>query len=93
LLQKAFHRGLPARIDPLKRVRGWKELGAALGAKRDELKKRGGEVFFIGDHYGVTGLMSFYVPAAKAAVGDRPLAYYLETGRADKPVFPLAGLP
>jgi 4-amino-4-deoxy-L-arabinose transferase-like glycosyltransferase len=83
LLQKAFHRGLPARIDPLKRVRGWKELGAALGAKRDELKKRGGEVFFIGDHYGVTGLMSFYVPAAKAAVGDRPLAYYLETGRAD----------
>ncbi len=83
LIQKAVQRPLPARVDPLKRVRGWKEFGAALEAKRTELKSRGGDVFLIGDHYGVTGLMSFYVPSAKTNAAGHPLAYYLETGRPD----------
>jgi 4-amino-4-deoxy-L-arabinose transferase-like glycosyltransferase/membrane-associated phospholipid phosphatase len=81
LLQKAVQRTLPARVDPLKRARGWKEFGEALSAKRKEALDQGKEVFFIGDHYGMAGLMSFYIPEAKAAVTTRPLAYFLELDR------------
>ena len=81
LLQKAVQRTLPPRADPLKRLRGWTEFAAALEAKRAELLKRGGEVFLIGDHYGVAGLMSFYVPEAKASITKRPLVYSLATSR------------
>jgi 4-amino-4-deoxy-L-arabinose transferase-like glycosyltransferase/membrane-associated phospholipid phosphatase len=83
LLQKAFQRALPSRVDPLKRVEGWREFGRALASKRAGLADPGGGVFLIGDHYGITGLMSFYVPEAKSSVAAEPLAYYLDTGRPD----------
>jgi membrane-associated phospholipid phosphatase len=59
---------LPARLDPLRRVRGWSETAQVVEAERQKLLAEGRPVFLIGNHYGITGLLSFYLPEAKAAV-------------------------
>jgi len=67
---------LPARIDPLRRVRGWSTMADEVNSARLKLLTEGREVFVIGAHYGITGEMSFYIPEAKAAVAHVPLVYY-----------------
>jgi 4-amino-4-deoxy-L-arabinose transferase-like glycosyltransferase len=67
---------LPAKADPLRRVRAWSDTADAVNAAREELAEEGKEVFVICAHYGLTGQMSFYIPEAKAAVDDVPLVYY-----------------
>ncbi len=76
---------LPAKVDPLRRVRGWAPAVLAVEAKRQELEEQTGtETFLIGGHYGVTGLMSFYIPEARdTASGDEPLVYFQHTGHLD----------
>ncbi len=59
---------LPPRVDPLRRVRGWTETARVVEAERQKLLAEGRPVFLIGNHYGITGLLSFYLPEAKAAV-------------------------
>lgn len=76
LIGKISGRDLPAKIDPLRRVRGAKELSSVVETARQELLKEGKAVFMIGGHYGVTGLMAFYHPEAKKDVVDEPLVYY-----------------
>jgi hypothetical protein len=39
------------------------------------LAREGKPVFIIADHYGLTGLFSFYLPESRAAVGGEPLVY------------------
>ncbi|MDB4459284.1 hypothetical protein N9059_01805, partial [bacterium] len=76
---------LPAKIDPLRRVRGWQPVVDAAEAARVDLKKRTEkDVFLIGGHYGVTGVMSFYLPEAREAVSSaQPLVYFQHTGHLD----------
>jgi 4-amino-4-deoxy-L-arabinose transferase-like glycosyltransferase len=66
---------LPPDKDPLRRVRAWKETAAVVSAARDTLLAEGKPVFVVAHHYGVTGLLSFYMPEARINLSTRPLVY------------------
>jgi hypothetical protein len=53
----------------------------SVGQARDALLAEGKPVFIIADHYGIAGLISFYLPEAKATVNHRPLVYCLAADR------------
>ena len=42
---------------------------------REKLLQEGKPAFIICDHYGITGLFTFYLPEAKAALPAKPLVY------------------
>lgn len=70
---------LPPEVDPLRRVRGWKEAAEVLAGLRQELLQEGKPVFILGEHYGITSLFSFYLPEARAAMGGEALIYFPRT--------------
>ncbi len=77
LTGKLFGHQLPPKLDPLVRVRGWKSLAETVEAERQRvLTAEGKPVFLIGAHYGLTSLLSFYIPAAKAGVPHAPIVFY-----------------
>ncbi len=51
-------------------------MAKTVGAARSAFLREGKPVFIIGDHYGITSLLSFYLPEARAGISDRPLVYY-----------------
>ena len=53
---------LPGEKDPLRRVRAWRPTAALVEAAREKLEAEGKPAFIIADHYGMTGLFSFYLP-------------------------------
>ena len=67
---------LPVNLDPLHRVRVWSEVARVAGEARRDLLAEGKPVFIITAHYGLTGLVSFYLPEAREAVSGTPLVYY-----------------
>ncbi len=72
---------LPGDKDPSHRLRGGRE--AALLVENERVKFDP-DAFIIADHYGSTGLFSFYSPAARAAANSStPLVYSVDS---DKPV-------
>ena len=73
---------LPAKVDPLIRVRGWSAMAEVVEKQRQELMKDGREVFLLGSHYGITSLLSIYIADANKGVPDDPIVYY---PRADHP--------
>jgi len=75
LIGKLAGHPLPGEMDPLRRVRAWKETAAAVESAREELLKKGEPAFIITDHYGMAGEFSFYLPDARAALGNIPLVY------------------
>ena len=81
LVKKISGLNLPPRADPLRRVRGWTEMAGIVEHERAALETEGKPVFLIGGHYGTTGLLTFYVPQAKASVTATPLAYYRTRSR------------
>ena len=76
MIAKIAGRPLPPAYNPLRRVRAWSDTAQVVDAARRQLRAEGKEVFIIGDHYGMVGQLSFYVPEAKAAVSKVPLAYF-----------------
>ncbi len=82
LIRKIVNRGLPVEKDPLTRVRGWKATAEVVEAQREKFSQEGKPVFVIGSHYGITGLLSFYLPEARRVVQTQPIVYYEST---DKP--------
>ncbi len=72
-LAKRFPKLNPGRMDPLHRLRGADQMAAIVQAKRAELLQEGKPVFIIADHYGRAGLLSFYLPEAKALVTGEAL--------------------
>jgi len=68
-------RPLPGDVDPLRRVRGYEAAAACVEEAREKLLREGQPVFIICDHYGITGLFSFYLPEARAALRTMPLVY------------------
>ncbi|MGA2541557.1 MAG: glycosyltransferase family 39 protein [Verrucomicrobiota bacterium] len=76
LLTKVLHRAPPPSFNPLRRVLGWKELAQMAGQERRDLERRAGKpVFIIGEHYGFTSEITFYLPEAKSRVGGEPLVF------------------
>lgn len=80
LLNKLAGSYLPAKLDPLRRVRGWTATAAEVNKARRDLLGEGKEVFVVGAHYGITGEMSFYIPEARVAADTAlPLVYARRT--------------
>ena len=75
-LGSVANRLLPAQVDPLHRVRGWKEAARVVDGAREKLQAEGKPTFVIGNHYGTVGLISFYSPDSRKQVRDNPLVYY-----------------
>lgn len=75
LIGKIAGRTLPDEMDPIARVSGWRASAKVVGDARQKLLSEGKPVFIIGSHYGITSLVSFYLPEAKAGVPDNPLVY------------------
>jgi membrane-associated phospholipid phosphatase len=77
LITKVCKYRLPVKLDPLHRIRGWSDTAKLVGSVREELLSEGKPVFIIGDHYGMVGQVSFYLPEAKSRVSTDPLVFYL----------------
>ena len=76
LTARFFNRTLPAQADPSSRVRAWRATAHAIEQARRKLAAEGRPAFIIGDHYGITGETSFYLPEARRNVRDQPLVFY-----------------
>ena len=74
---------LPEKLDPLSRVRGWKDVSKMVEEEKVKLEAEGKPVVVIGGHYGITSLVTFYTPDAKARAVSDPIVFY-PVG--DKPV-------
>ena len=66
---------LPGEMDPLRRVRAWKETARVVEVAREKLEAEGKPAFIIADHYGMAGEFSFYIPAARDSLKTQPLVY------------------
>ncbi|MGA2658497.1 MAG: glycosyltransferase family 39 protein [Verrucomicrobiota bacterium] len=80
-LARLIGRPLPVKLDVLHRVRQWPQVAAVVGQARQDLLAEGKPVFIIAGHYGLAGILSFYLPEAKAGVPDDPLVYCPTSGR------------
>jgi membrane-associated phospholipid phosphatase len=79
LTGKILHRRLPPRLDLLRRVHGWKETARIVGQARSQLAGEGPPAFIIGEHYGLTSQLSFYLPEARSRVPTEALVYFYAT--------------
>ena len=75
LVGKALGKPLPPDKDPLRRVRAWEATAQVVDAARARLLAEGKPVFIVVHHYGITGLLSFYLPEARPGPGREPLVY------------------
>jgi hypothetical protein len=82
LIQHIVGRPLPPKIDPLTRVRAYREMALTVEAEREKLLAEGKPVFIIGGHYGTTGQLSFNIPEARTKVAADPLVYFQTTTNA-----------
>jgi membrane-associated phospholipid phosphatase len=81
LIGKATQHVLPAKLDPLMRVRGYDDAAKLVAEQRDRLATEGKPVFIITDHYGLCGLLNFYWPEARARVTTDPLVTVISADR------------
>ena len=81
LIGKLTGRYMPVTWDPLHRVRVWTDVARVVGEARSELEAEGKPAFIITDHYGMAGLISFYLPEARAKVSETPLVYFRSSKR------------
>jgi membrane-associated phospholipid phosphatase/4-amino-4-deoxy-L-arabinose transferase-like glycosyltransferase len=82
LTGKIFGTPLPPKLDPLNRVRGWKALAETVEVERQKvIAAEGKPVFLIGAHYGLTSLLSFYIPEAKVGAPHAPLVFYQSSAK------------
>jgi len=79
LIGKVAGQLLPGEVDPLRRVRAWKQTAALVENARKNLEAEGKPAFIIADHYGMTGEFTFYLPEARAALLSQPLVYCVDS--------------
>ena len=72
-LIKHFGVELSAKMNPTTRLKGWEELGEAVGIVYADMQKEG-DVFIVSDRYQVTSELAFYVPG-------QPQTYNVNLGR------------
>ncbi len=80
LIGKLAGQPLPGETDPARRVRGWSVEAKLVESAREKLASEGKPAFIIAGHYGITGLYSFYIPQARAALKSEPLVYSADSG-------------
>ncbi len=83
LIGRVAGQPLPVSVDPLRRVRSWRQTALVVGEARQELLADGKPVFIICGHYGITGLISFYLPEAREHVKNDPIVYYQSSDQPD----------
>lgn len=76
IVKKLAGHYLPLRLDPLHRVRRWRESAEVTSGVRQELLQEGKPVFIIAHHYGLAGTLSFYMPEARTNIKNDPLVFY-----------------
>ena len=74
---------LTSKSDVWARVEAWPETATVVDADRKRLEAEGKPVFIIGQHYQITGELSFYLPDAKAAIRSNPVVYYMSSKQPD----------
>jgi hypothetical protein len=77
LTDKIFGFWLPAKIDPLTRVRAWSTMTKLV----QEERQKANADFIIGAHYGITSLLTFYTPEARRVAANNNLIYTVATER------------
>ncbi|HEY6227210.1 MAG TPA: glycosyltransferase family 39 protein, partial [Verrucomicrobiae bacterium] len=77
LTSKILSFDLPAKYDPLARVRAWSTLTKTVQEERAKANAQ----FVIGAHYGITSLLTFYTPDTHKAPRDNKLFYALASER------------
>jgi 4-amino-4-deoxy-L-arabinose transferase-like glycosyltransferase len=87
LAKKIAGHPLPSKADPLRRVRGWKEMARIVEREREKFSADGKSVFVIGGHYGTASVLSFYMPAARTNVTVAPLVFYRKMPRPNTQFF------
>jgi 4-amino-4-deoxy-L-arabinose transferase-like glycosyltransferase/membrane-associated phospholipid phosphatase len=75
LIARLAGQPLPGEKDPSRRVRAWTVAATLVEDAREKLAAEGSPAFIIAGHYGITGLYSFYIPQARAALKSGPLVY------------------
>jgi membrane-associated phospholipid phosphatase len=71
---------VPLEKHPISRVSGSRELAALVDKVRLNLEKEEGtETFIIGGHYGLTSLITFYLPKAREGVPDHRFVFCLSS--------------
>ncbi len=75
LSDKALKLKLPPRLDPMRRAHAWPETAAIAEKARQELSTEDKPAFIIGDHYGITGEISFYLPKGRRKAVSDPIVY------------------
>lgn len=81
LILKLTGHSLPVAIEPLVRVRGYREAAAVVRTERDQLLKEGRPVMVVADHYGWAGELSFYMDGPAPVVAKTPTVTVLESER------------
>jgi 4-amino-4-deoxy-L-arabinose transferase-like glycosyltransferase/membrane-associated phospholipid phosphatase len=79
LIGKLTGWSLPPDNDPARRGRGWDDGAATVRGLHATLAAEGKPAFVLAGHYGLTGLLTFYWPEARAAVTGQPLVYPLRS--------------
>jgi 4-amino-4-deoxy-L-arabinose transferase-like glycosyltransferase len=72
---------LPVGLDPLHRLRGWREVARVVGEARESLLREGKPVFVLCPEYGFTSEITFYLQPARDAVGGRPVVCVQQSGQ------------
>jgi len=75
LITKIVGYPLPPQTDPLRRVRGQGEMARIVSEAKNHLEREGKPTFVIGEHYGITSLLTFYQPEARKQVKDTPIVF------------------
>ena len=75
LIGKIAGQPLPGEKDMSRRWNAWKQSAELVESEREKLQREGKPAFIICNHYGITGLYSFYSPQAKAVLKSEPLIY------------------
>ena len=79
LIGKIAGQPLPGEMEPVGRALAWPTTAATVEAAREKLESEGKPAFVIAGDYGITGLLSFYLPAAHAALKSEPLVYSIDS--------------
>ncbi|HEX5219521.1 MAG TPA: glycosyltransferase family 39 protein [Verrucomicrobiae bacterium] len=75
VVRKFVGQPLPPQVDPLRRVRGQAEMARIVSEAKSRLAREGKPTFVIGEHYGITSLLTFYEPEARQRVQNAPLVF------------------